>query len=97
MSFYQVDSRQLRSKKEELANLCQRFLKEKENLCAVELTLRSMWEGAANERFHTGFMKNAGQMDAFYELVTRYVSAIERIAERYDRAEEKNIGRACNG
>lgn len=94
MSFYQVDSRQLRGKKDELLNLCQRFMKEKENLCAVELSLRSMWEGAANERFHTQFMKNAGQMDAFYELVNRYVSVIERIAERYDRAEEKNLGRA---
>ena len=94
MSFYQINSQQLRTKKEELASLLARFIKEKENLCAVELSLGSMWEGAANENFHAQFMKNAGQMDAFSQLVNRYLSVIERIADRYDMAEQKNIGRA---
>ena len=94
MSFYQINSAQLRSKKEELVSLCQRFIQEKENLCAVELSLGSMWEGAANEQFHSVFMKNAGQMDAFAQLVNRYAGVIERIADRYDIAEQKNLGRA---
>lgn len=94
MSFYQVDSRQLRGKKDELTNLAQRFRQEKETLCANEMTLRSMWEGAANDNFHTVFMRSAGQMDAFYEAVDRYLNAIEYIANRYDAAEQKNVGRA---
>ena len=93
MSFYQIDSRQLRSKNDELRGLSRRFIKEKENLCAEELTLGQMWDGAANERFHTEFMKNAGQMDAFVVTVDQYLNVIERIAERYDLAEQKNMGR----
>lgn len=93
MSFYQIDSRQLRSKKDELAGLSQRFIREKENLCAVELALGSMWEGSANERFHSEFMKNAGQMDSFIQVISQYLGVIERIAQRYDLAEQKNTGR----
>ncbi len=94
MSFYQVDSRQLRAKKDELTNLLQRFRQEKEDLCAKELTLRSMWEGQANEKFHGEFMRSSGQMEAFADTIIRYLNAIESIAQRYDLAEEKNIGRA---
>jgi WXG100 family type VII secretion target len=93
MSFYQINSGQLRSKKDELSALCRRFIQEKENLCAVELALGSMWEGAANEQFHAAFMKNAGQMDSFAQLVGRYIGVIGRIADRYDTAEQKNLGR----
>ena len=94
MSFYQVDSRQLRAKKDELMTLAQRFRQAKETLCADEITLRSMWEGAANESFHTRFIKSAGQMDAFYDVVERYINVIEYVANRYDMAEQKNLGRA---
>ena len=94
MSFYQVDSRQLRAKKDELMTLAQRFRQAKETLCADEITLRSMWEGAANENFHTRFIKSAGQMDAFYDVVERYINVIEYVANRYDMAEQKNLGRA---
>ena len=93
MSFYQIDSRQLRAKKDELMSLVQRFRQEKEQLCANEITLRSMWEGSANENFHNLFIKSAGQMDAFGEVVDRYMDAIEYIANRYDMAEQKNLGR----
>ncbi len=93
MSFYQVNSVQLRSKKDELTALSQRFIKEKENLCAMELGLRQMWEGEANENFHAGFMKNAGRMDTFIQVISQYLSVIERIADRYEIAEQKNLGR----
>ena len=52
-----------------------------------------MWEGAANENFHNLFIRSAGQMDAFGEIVDRYMDAIEYIANRYDMAEQKNMGR----
>ena len=94
MSFYQVDNRQLRTKKDELASLIQRFMSEKEELISKESVLRSMWEGAANESFHTRFVRDSQMMEAFVELLTRYVSVMESIADRYDLAEEKNTGRA---
>ena len=93
MSFYQIDSRQLRSKRDELIGLSQRFRQEKEMLCSKEAALTSMWEGAANESFHAQFMKNAGQMDAFIEVVGQYLNVIEQIADRYDMAEQTNVGR----
>lgn len=94
MSFYQVDSNRLRAKKDELLNMTMRFRSEKEQLCQKEQDLRSMWEGAANESFHNAFVKNSGQMDAFIETVMKYASVIESIAERYEIAEQKNMGRA---
>ena len=94
MSFYQVDSGQLRGKKDELISLNRRFQSEKEKLCQVEAQLRSMWEGAANESFHTRFIKDSGQMDAFVRLVDRYLEVMESIAARYDNAEQRNLGRA---
>ena len=93
MSFYQVDSNQLRGKKDELSSLIQRFRQEKEALCAKELALRSMWEGAANDSFHAEFVRNAGQMDAFAEVISRYLGVIGYIADRYDMAEQRNAGR----
>ena len=94
MSFYQIDSRQLRTKKDDLLTLNRRFVQEKENLCSKEAQLRSMWEGAANESFHAQFMRNAGQMDAFAETIDRYLTVMDSIAQRYDDAEQRNLGRA---
>ena len=93
MSFYQIDSTRLRGKKDELCELSQRFLHEKETLCAKELALRSMWEGGANDSFHSEFIRNAGKMDAFSETVNRFLNVIEYIADRYDMAEQRNLGR----
>ena len=94
MSFYQIDSKQLRTKKDELASLIQRFLQEKESLCGNEVALRSMWEGEANDAFHSEFMRNAGRMDTFVKVIDQYVRVIESVANRYDMAEQNNVGRA---
>ncbi|MCR5301829.1 MAG: WXG100 family type VII secretion target [Lachnospiraceae bacterium] len=94
MSFYQVDSRQLRSKRDELIGLTQRFRSEKEALCSKEAQLSSMWEGEANESFHTRFIKDSGQMDSFIEVIQQYLNVIQQIADRYDMAEQANVGRA---
>lgn len=93
MSFYQVDSKQLRSKKDELSTLIQRFIREKENLCAGEVALRGMWEGQANDAFHSKFMKSAGRMDTFVRVIDQYANVIESVAGRYDMAEQNNMGR----
>ena len=93
MSFYQVDSNQLRTKKDELSSLIQRFIQEKESLCGNEVALRGMWEGEANDAFHAEFMRSAGRMDTFVRVIDQYVNVIESVAGRYDLAEQNNMGR----
>ena len=88
-----MDSKQLRSKKDELSTLIQRFIREKENLCAGEVALRGMWEGQANDAFHSEFMKSAGRMDTFVRVIDQYANVIESVAGRYDMAEQNNMGR----
>ena len=93
MSFYQIDSRSLRTKREELIGLVQRFRTEKETLISRESALLAMWEGDAKEAFHSVFVKNSGMLDAFAEVIDQYIGFIEAVADRYDAAEQKNIGR----
>ncbi len=93
MSFYQIDSKSLRAKREELIGLVARFRSEKETLMSKESALLSMWEGDAQTTFHSGFVKNSGMLDAFAEVVDRYIGVMEAVADRYDAAEQKNMGR----
>lgn len=93
MSFYQIDSGSLRTKREELMALLARFRTEKETLMSKEAALLTMWEGDAKTTFHSGFLKNSGLLDAFAEVVDQYINVIEAIADRYDAAEQKNLGR----
>lgn len=94
MSFYQVNSRNLRSGRDELLSLNERLKAERETLNTCELGLKEMWEGEANERFHLSFVKNSSQIEAFSTLITRYCEVMEVIADRYDSAEQKNISLA---
>ncbi|MBR4574120.1 MAG: WXG100 family type VII secretion target [Lachnospiraceae bacterium] len=93
MSFYQIDSRSLRTKREELAGLAARFRQEKETLISKESALLAMWEGQAKSAFHSVFVKNSGMLDAFSEVVDQYIGVMGAIADRYDAAEQKNLGR----
>lgn len=93
MSFYQVNNQNLRSGRDELRSLNEKLRMEKDNLNTCEVNLRNMWEGQANEQFHSSFVKSVSFLDAFYQLIVRYCEVIEIIADRYDTAEQKNI--AC--
>jgi len=98
MSFYQVTSGELRRRAEEMRGLNSRFKSEEENLRASEANLKTMWEGEANEVFHSAFVHDASAMDMFYDTVEQYIAALLVIAERYEIAERKNaeIARARN-
>ena len=95
MSFYQVTSAQLRARAEEMRGLNARFKSQEESLRASEQNLKSMWEGKANENFHNAFMRDASQMDAFYEAIGQYIEALLVIAQRYEIAERKNAEMAA--
>lgn len=96
MSFFQVNSGEIRNSSEQLELLLQKFRTEKENLVGTEQNLKTMWEGEANEMFHKAFMMDAGQMDAFCEVIGSYARVMMTIADRYDSAEARNAGIASN-
>lgn len=96
MSFYQVTSSELRNRAEEMRNLNSRFKSEEETLRGSEESLKAMWEGEANEAFHSAFVHDASSMDMFYEAVEQYIAALLVIAERYEIAERKNAELARN-
>lgn len=91
MSFFQINSTELHNQSEQLLGLNQRLRQEKETLMSNETNLKSMWEGEANESFHQAFMRDAGQMDVFIELIDNYSKVMEAIASRYDSAEARNL------
>lgn len=96
MAFFQVNSTDLHSSSEQLIMLNQKFKTQREELISEELALKSMWEGEANESFHRAFLRDAGQMEAFMQIIDNYAHVMETIAERYDSAEAKNLSVANN-
>ncbi len=95
MSYFSVTSSKLRASAEELTQQNAQFKTGEEQLDAAELSLKGMWEGAANEAFHAAFTKDRGQMDAFHTEIARYIEALLVIAAKYEEAEERNIRTAA--
>jgi WXG100 family type VII secretion target len=60
------------------------------NLETEESSLNSMWDGDANTAFHSAFTSDIAQMNAFYNAIENYCTALENIAQKYDSAESKN-------
>ena len=54
-----------------------------------------MWEGEANDAFHTAFIRDKGQMDQFHNVIEQFVEALLVIAAKYEAAENKNISIAA--
>lgn len=94
MSFFQVSSKEIVSSIEQLKQLNTKFKTEKGNIDRNEQELKTMWEGEANEAFHTAYVRDAGQMDAFYNAIENYIGVLGTILERYEMAEQKNLSAA---
>jgi WXG100 family type VII secretion target len=95
MSFFQVTAAELRKKAEQLKGLNTRFKTGTDNLQETEQTLKSMWEGEANDTFHAAFMKDKGQMDTLHAVIEQFIEALLIIAAKYEAAENKNISIAA--
>ena len=91
MSFFQVTAAELRKKAEQLKGLNSRFKTGTDSLQATEQTLKSMWEGEANDAFHTAFTRDKSQMDEFHAVIEQFIEALLIIAAKYETAENKNI------
>ena len=95
MGFFQVTSGGLKEKAELLRGLNSRFRAGVETLQDTEQGLRNMWEGEANDTFHTAFIKDTGQMERFHSVIEEYIEALLAIAAKYEAAENKNISIAA--
>ena len=95
MSFFQVTAAELRKKAEQLKGLNSRFKTGTDTLQTTEQALKSMWEGEANDAFHTAFTRDKGQMDQFHNVIEQFVEALLVIAAKYEAAENKNISIAA--
>ncbi|MBE5961765.1 MAG: WXG100 family type VII secretion target [Lachnospiraceae bacterium] len=56
----------------------------------TEAALNNMWEGDANTAFHTAFQSDKAQMDKFYQAIEKYITALETIIQKYEKAEAAN-------
>lgn len=95
MAEIQVTSSELRRKAGELRQLNSSFSTAVDNLKSIESTLRSQFEGEASDAFHEAFQKDTDQMmNNFYKEIDKYVTALETIAQKYETAEQTNVGTA---
>lgn len=90
MAMIQVAAARLRKAAQELQNLNNQFKNKSEDLSGKEQTLCQMWEGQAKDAFHTAFLRDGQQMEAFHQLIVQYVQALLEIATRYEQAEARN-------
>ncbi len=89
MGYFEVTSREIRSKASALSELNQQFKQKAGDLENKEISLCTMWEGDAKSTFHMAFTKDKSQMDAFHALIGQYVEALLEIAQRYEEAERR--------
>ena len=87
-----VASAALRSKKEELQSMNQKFKEITESLEATARTLEGSWEGESHDAFYAAFQQDRLQMNSFSDTIQNYVQALETIIAGYEAAEAQNTG-----
>ncbi len=85
-----VNTGTLKQKAEELKNYNSSLKTKIEELSSTENSLNSMWEGEANDAFHSAFTRDIIQMNNFYNAIERYVTVLNETAARYESAESAN-------
>lgn len=96
MASFKVTSSALKSQASELSDLNERLKTEISKLESSEASLKTMWEGEANDAFHTAFMNDKGKMDEFHNLIITYIDRLNSIAARYEQTEQANTEIASN-
>lgn len=90
MAMIRVTAARLRDAAENLRNLNTQFRSSTQELSGKEQSLQSMWDGQAKEAFHGAFMRDSEQMEAFYQLIEKYIQTLLEIATRYEQAEARD-------
>ncbi len=91
-----VSAEQLIARANELKDLNSQFRTTVNELESTEETLRTMWEGDANDSFHRAFTSDKVQMTNFYNAIELYVYKLLDIAAKYQQAEATNAQIASN-
>lgn len=92
----EVTTSTLTNKANELKSLNSRFKSQVSTLRSYESSLNGMWDGEANNAFHSAFTKDATQMDNFYNAIEKYISSLNEIIQEYERAERANLSTATS-
>ncbi|MCI6652985.1 MAG: WXG100 family type VII secretion target [Ruminococcus sp.] len=91
MAEFKVTTSDLRAKATKLEELNGRFKSAVTALVNSEIKLNAMWDGEANDEFHTAFETDKAKMEKIYNLTQKYIDALKQIAQNYDTVERKNI------
>ena len=70
------------------------FKNQVKELESSEMTLKSQWQGSANDAFHKAFMNDKAYMDKFAAEIEKYCQTLETIAAKYEAAEAANVDTA---
>ncbi len=93
---YEVTINTLTQQCEDLSELNSRLNNLITKLETSEGNLNTMWDGEANNAFHSAFMTDKGKMVEFYKLINKYIQNLSTIASRYSAAESANTEIARN-
>lgn len=85
-----VTSTELRNAANTLREYNSNFKNQVSALESSEATLKSQWQGAANDAFHKAFINDKAYMDKFAAEIDNYCTTLESIAAKYDAAEAQN-------
>lgn len=94
MAMIRVTAAQLKAQAENLRTTNANFKAQVTNLENQELSLKNMWEGEANDAFHSAFSRDKIQMDNFFNAIQQYITVLENIAAKYEQAEAQNTSTA---
>ena len=91
MAELQVTPSELKNKAQELKNQNGNLKTKISDLMQAESTLGTKWDGQAKEAFHTAFTADIQKIEAFQEGIAGYITALEGIAQQYEKAESTNL------
>lgn len=89
MALIRVTAAQVKRTSEQLRSYNDHFNKRVGDLVSAEGKLSSMWDGEANDAFHTAFNNDKEYMMQFYNLINRYCEALDNIAAEYEAVEKR--------
>ena len=90
MAQFKVTSSQMRSSIEELKEMIERYQVIVQKLEESEASLKTMWEGEANDAFHRAFLSDRHKMEDFRRLIIMFIQTLTTITQRYELTEMKN-------
>lgn len=94
MAQIMVTASELKSAASTLREYNSNFKNQVKELESSEMTLKSQWQGSANDAFHKAFMNDKAYMDKFAAEIEKYCQSLETIAAKYEAAEAANVDTA---